>query len=1226
MLCSEEFAHQLAYMYGNLPIEAKNRNYVSKWLVTVLSDEESRSATADEFPIITKKIRDEVLGQPKKDFFRRSSFYMGIKALLQHNLTVQLGAQLGRLAYKITMLKFLIQICDFYLHPTCITIDIELVSEMIAKMARRIEKLGSLVSDLSCDMNSMKSLYEDTVQQAKHAIGRIRVKIDNQIDTKIATKTKLPPLADLNCNHDIIQKMPKLKEYLQKRTEDVAAEENRRSNYQVKSYSRFFKHQRPGTESISVGKDPLGERVFWLEFENMALYEMKMDDQRWTVDALRTWSDAYATFAESNYNGNQLFGSRMILVRLKMILMLDRIATTQHPLLLKHQSGINPNIIASLLLPQRIDMQIAYELEQYFGQRNRNASVMGPSLIGEQAPTQYSFSSKYAQQSPDMLNVRRGILAADEANLAEKKDEWEKGRERAESLRAQANRLSCKYYYCRYSGKSHSSGCEKCRLKRQANGIEIMQYEHLMPKDIPMQYAIVFELRIPKEIAYLRDTLYTFVKYFHSNLNSLNKKFDWTTNRSEISHYNQSHSAKVRLGSGIKSTLSTHHVDFSFDMFDRENTSNCLFYGDHNNEIPTSFADNAIKSACTFRTQGVYTNLEWALKTTMHTQNQVLALQSKCPQELSLSEWINYGSLRADGHRLQLRKLYAIIETEALSFECESVLSLIMQTLWECGISGDAADIRESHIDFSKPAFCSETIQLLEKFVGQQKSNWKHPFKLLMAVLIAVRIFEINSDAQVADEIVGFSNIARSIVLDWIDSIGAAIHEMENPDEQIERELRLKLIYVAIAGALTFFVHPAHEHYERIFSVDFNNASEYEEYAYGMVDMTAPRLWLQFIITMKNNILMYTSNESSLPSNLRMFLRLVESIGVRLERSITMIIQQNPAATVNGLIKKQWTRAEGGSFLTTEFHLKFPQMLTVETMLGLDTQIVSIDIIAGIFLVDGLPVCRLPHEIMQSQMYRWFFTDVAFEVQPDAQLNYSTVQRYNGCSYEFKMNGNQIRIIERTVDGVEKELVPYEKFADDFPFLLVNGYSHWWNKSSERIEFRKRTIGRKHFSKETSIDYELKLDEKLLIHMKTQRHLLDINTTSYENIVQQLARLEHSNYIHVLMDTPEVAKVELMRMNLKFKVDAGNGSPEHVWELESNEFSGMRVSLIQNIGTLYGLQHGLLLESSSDAQNRILLIPNGHIHCNRTKSHVSVSIDTQKALQSPPFFKVTHIK
>lgn len=189
MLRSKAFAEQLCILHSTPPIEteeaSKRRDYVPKWLTTLVCNEDSQIVTSDEFPVIAKKIRDEVLGETEKSYFRRSYTYMGIKALLQHNLTVQCGPASGKLLYKILMFKFLIKICGFYMKSSCITFNIDLLFESIAKIARRILKMEQLIDDLAIDSN-FRELHRTTVQatlrEAKNVIGQIRVKIDDQID------------------------------------------------------------------------------------------------------------------------------------------------------------------------------------------------------------------------------------------------------------------------------------------------------------------------------------------------------------------------------------------------------------------------------------------------------------------------------------------------------------------------------------------------------------------------------------------------------------------------------------------------------------------------------------------------------------------------------------------------------------------------------------------------------------------------------------------------------------------------------------------------------------------------------------------------------------------------------------------------------------------------------------------------------------------------------------
>lgn len=224
MLRSEDFAHQLCFMYNSLPIESKRRDYVSRWLMTVLCDEDSHTVGPDEFPTITKKVRDELLGDSTKNYFRRSSFYVVVKVLLQHSLTVQKGNVFGEEMYKCIMLKFLIRICGFYKNQT--TFDIDLLSQMIAKMARRIEHLKYLCVD-STDP-CIVELFDATVQEAIDLIAVIRMKIDLQVNEKIELKVELPPLKDLDFTKGIEQNMPKLKRI-----------RNKTGGHSERTYSRF---------------------------------------------------------------------------------------------------------------------------------------------------------------------------------------------------------------------------------------------------------------------------------------------------------------------------------------------------------------------------------------------------------------------------------------------------------------------------------------------------------------------------------------------------------------------------------------------------------------------------------------------------------------------------------------------------------------------------------------------------------------------------------------------------------------------------------------------------------------------------------------------------------------------------------------------------------------------------------------------------------------------------
>lgn len=291
MLQSEEFAHQLCLLHEELPVETRHRNYVSKWLMTILTDEKTTAASIDEFPIITKKIRDESLGERKKDFFRRSGFYLSVKVMLQHNLTIQLGTELGTFVYKIVMLKFMIQMCGPYKHPDCIEFNIDLMSQMIAKMARRIDKLLHKKSNTITPQ--ITDFYNDVICEAKETIHVIRHKIDEQIQSiqcEDDEMAHLPPLDDLDFKADSRQRMPALNDHLRERTGmAMQSDLNSCEIREVKSYHRYFKDRnRPLTETInSIGH--MDRSIYWAEFEQMALYGMQLKDEQYTEMDLRKW-------------------------------------------------------------------------------------------------------------------------------------------------------------------------------------------------------------------------------------------------------------------------------------------------------------------------------------------------------------------------------------------------------------------------------------------------------------------------------------------------------------------------------------------------------------------------------------------------------------------------------------------------------------------------------------------------------------------------------------------------------------------------------------------------------------------------------------------------------------------------------------------------------------------------------------------------------------------------
>lgn len=653
------------------------------------------------------------------------------------------------------------------------------------------------------------------------------------------------------------------------------------------------------------------------------------------------------------------------------------------------------------------------------------------------------------------------------------------------------------------------------------------------------------------------------------------------------------------------------HPDVPFESCTLQNERSCMFYGDLDRatlHLPTVVEVQSVAKHTTFSVEigSPYESLQWTLVGTDHTQNEIIARQFECPPSLTLCEYKNFGSLRADGHRLQLRKLYATIETESLSFETLSVQALIMQTIWEVGPNNPlAVQWNETHEDFTDPKFATAMIDLIDKFINTQKCNWKHPLKLLMAALIAVRVFEMNDDNNVADRIAQLLVKLRDIAYDWIAKVQTAMLETET-EADVEK-LRMNLVEISISGAVTYFVHFRHQYFDKIFIGSLMNS------------ITAVRFWLEFLVTISGNILLSNKKENIKTSsklNQEMFQRLVHRIGVQLQSKLKEIITNDPS-DVFEFIKSQWNRSRDGTF-KLKLNAHHPETLIASITIDEVEHFVQIGIITGEFLVNNHPVSRLPKSITEHPHFQRVFEQFIFEVHQEASGRFDTKHKYKNSHYSFLGDDDEVIITERKENGDEYELIPDENFVAEIPYLLVENHSHWWCKAKKIIEFRPICFSDPNISTSEGVQYELDLNIGNLLHRKTKKAMLDVTSGSYKKIVHQLSRLESKKYIHIFMEEPQIAKIELVRMNIKFIVNQQESN-----DVISNEFDGMRVCCEQNCGTLYGSRHGLLLESIPDGESnmkKIMIIPHGRVNARVAGNHETVEVDLEAALRSPSFF------
>uniref|UniRef100_A0A0G4HMP5 Uncharacterized protein n=1 Tax=Chromera velia CCMP2878 TaxID=1169474 RepID=A0A0G4HMP5_9ALVE len=222
---------------------------------------------------------------------------------------------------------------------------------------------------------------------------------------------------------------------------------------------------------------------------------------------------------------------------------------------------------------------------------------------------------------------------------------------------------------------------------------------------------------------------------------------------------------------------------------------------------------------------------------------------------------------------------------------------------------------------------------------------------------------------------------------------------------------------------------------------------------------------------------------------------------------------------------------------------------------------------------------------------------------------------------------------ERQADGTSLLLIPRQYLRSELPHELAEGFTHWLCETEKKILFRPAsayraggTGGDQGIGKERFVAY---LDKKLLVDANSPirpQLLLNPCASLSKALIEegQLKRLDAPPFIHLYasysddfersrrssleeLSPPDCVLARICRLNLNFRIqansqpaEAGEGPEAEVLSLDfhADTQPRMKVSRNQSLGTLVGLQHGLLLEerdkregSSGCSSKRVLVIP-----------------------------------
>ncbi|KAL0564280.1 hypothetical protein V5O48_017771, partial [Marasmius crinis-equi] len=1158
---------------------------------------------------IRKRIADEVLMQLNNTSdvrpWRRSALWTVIRVALQTTL-VQ-GVE-DHTRYKRFMVFLLSQILR---KATCSgSCDSDLLSTMQKKVARRLLKLSnaSVAPLVFVENDTVVSFVEETIKLAGHELNTRWTYVQERHSKSAGSNVDWDP-ENLDIQDDTLMSLPNSHHYIE--------EEWRRHHHPTQASSITF---RPNEErrrrtladfedsgSFSGARDVGGMLI---DFERAV--EAELDE--WVSSRLSAtpaesfvivskWIAKYASKAGSLYAGEPENSSVMFLTLLDLWIGLDRICTSQCTLLLDYSPEIPESLFESLLLRRGASITRLRIAILYLRTRHARANNLNYPSIFSGEITSTSFAAKYYNlpSSLSYRDLKRDIETKAHQDRRSKLVELQRLNASFDHLMARSNALSCsfqtQYYRNEITGRQeskvvHSTSCEKCGLKRQAEALNIQIFEWPLPSDPSEAEGAVVELNPPKVLRVWRDTTYSLV---HNDFLQSRVSFDGSRPKCMIAGYRgtqgfvrSSRMGDLTLGSRTASVYQQRSPTAQIPSREEEvcvaNRLRYRLYAESNehwvsNETFRTMLDGAtLRSICTFQLPpGKYkdSGLQKTIEGVEYGSNMVIARQVDCHKELNIHEFIAFGSLRA-GELSQWLNILRELTAGTIAFSEQAVESLIRLAHTQIGPLSPSGVGWVRHKEPEDSEFHLEVLRALMSLLESIQGNWAEMATMRHIVMLATASLErppTTLKNVVEEAVIRLIGSARNAAARWMEQLNARLKEAER--EKDTQEFKHRLWEAAVTCRMSFhsFLDPANPTY-------YLKLSEEDK-----------SIWFRAGIIAHDNRPIQPSSSSPMLVNLFF-------MDQRFARLSADTLRADPGG-LSKAIKDIWPFFEESGGWTT---LPNPNDCWMTCRSGNplvnNRQTIHFNLITGQLLVDGKPLSRLPDEYTNHSVYLRIFGKTILDVVPpnpsERDAHFVSKEKVHGYQISFILRGSNL-VIRAKLDGRRFVLIPSDRFRGDIPDDLITDCVPWLDLQDGTIEFRPLKSLWGHCQSNWSIDFRQYCRMKREEGTGSVMSMVDRHSPSGRMIASRLEPLETPGNLFITTSERHRLSIYLSRYRLTFALNDAN-------QMQCQTYPGMVVDDDQSTGFLIGLRNQLVLKESTGSK-RTVIVPVGNVEFERRAFH-----------------------
>lgn len=586
--------------------------------------------------------------------------------------------------------------------------------------------------------------------------------------------------------------------------------------------------------------------------------------------------------------------STMLLTIMELWMKLDQCAITLFPLIKDFETGFPSDILDSLQVSSKRDMDRLQKIRSYLLQRY-NGSRCDLTIFAN--PTQGCFAERYFDKGPesDLLQEAYQEVEQEAAEAKNRKEhEWQMRSAEYENLVREISLGICfseevTNRFGQTFRRHRLQDCTKCQNEeRRASFGKIKIHEHPLPVDISEAKCVIFERNIPKLFAQYRDTTWGILTTFALPKPQDTMKMKKNLSRGLVEPDSSEVNPNFALGSELKPFAATH---YRFHTFPCAKEDICLPNG-----MRFRYYDKKLDawSAWTLETPTFKHHCELTIPEGSPLRSlpgsviingassyQIIANQSRCPLGMNVHEFTAFQSLLS-GKVRRWPQILVELGSSNLNFSTESTTFLISFLALQVGPTEEEDSLGVIHRIFLDDTFSTRLLEQLNRRFDGISSNWHETNSMETLITLTLKLVELSSPDLSAKAVKMLENI-RVVTLRWVDQLRTQLQE--STDSITSGKCSRYMLWAALLC-------------KRTFAVDSDRT----------LGGGAMRVYVECAIAVQDNI----SDPRSLPLLLRNALIRDIKMTHRMKEALRTSLEQNPDSLISA-ISSVWSDIDGGS-------------------------------------------------------------------------------------------------------------------------------------------------------------------------------------------------------------------------------------------------------------------------------------------------------------------------